>query len=227
MAFPQIRADGYRYGGENTNVTAHPISLPTTELEVGDLILVLFAVDGSETLVIDTSISGVNWTAEAIQATTSITAGIFWKISEGEGFDYLTINTTSEMASYITYGIYDYYESDPITVSSSATGSSTNMDPPALSPTYSGRDTLWIVFGALDGTAYATSAPTDFTNLIVATGASTDGVTCSSASREYNTSSSYNPGTFTNSTEDWITFTISINANPPTGVGISNFAFYS
>lgn len=222
MAFPQIRSS-IRYGSETSNVTAHSVAMPT-DAEEGDLIVVLFAVDASETLSIDTVISGVNWTAEATQATTPITAGVFWKISEGEGSDYLTINTSSEMASYITYGIYDYYEADPITVSSSATGSSTNMDPPSLTPTYPGRDTLWIVFGALDGTVYATAAPTDFTNLIIANGASSDGVTCSSATMEYNTSSSYNPGTFTNSTEDWIAFTISINANPPAGIGISNFA---
>lgn len=225
MAYPQVRSD-IRYGAEISNVTSHPISLPT-DAEVGDLILVFFGVDANETITIDTVYSGVAWSTEGSLSTSTNSAAIFSKISEGADNDYLQITTGSEMASYVSYAIYDYYSTDPITCSYGASGASTNMNPPSLPVTYSGRDSLWFVFGSMDGLVYATAAPTDFTNLITAAGSSSQGVTCSVAQREYNTTGSYDPGTFTNDTEDWVTFTLIVNGNPPTGIGISTFGYYN
>ena len=222
MAFPQIRSDGYRYGAETVNTTAHSISLPINEIQADDLILVFFAIDSSEGLTIDTIISGINWVTETTYSTTNVTAGIFWKIAEGEGYDYLTINTASEMASFVSYTITGYRESEPITVSTSATGSSTNMDPPSLTPLYGGQDYLWFVFGAMDGFVSASAAPSNFSDLLTANNLEEDGCTCSVANRQYNTTSAYNPGTFTNSTGDWIAFTVIVNPAPPLGIGISN-----
>lgn len=225
MAFPQIRADGYRTGAETSNSTSHSVSLPTTELEVDDLILVFFACDGSETLTIDTGISGSNWNIAAGYDSGYHTVGVYWKIAEGEGYDYLTINTTSEMASYISYAIYDYRSGDPLDISTYASGSSTNMNPPALTPSYGSLDYLWIVIGFCDALPYATAAPTDFSDLLYAYGGSLYSTTCSSATREYNTGSSYDPGTFTSSTADWISYTIVINPLPSLGIGINGFAY--
>jgi hypothetical protein len=224
MAFPQITYET-RYGAEISNNTSHSISLPTDMVE-GDLILVLFAVDASETLTINTGISGNNWNVAGSQATTPITAGVFWKIAEGEGYDYLQIDTTSEAASYISYGITGFYVADPIDISSVGTGSSTNMDPPSLTPSYDTRDYLWIVFGAMDGIVYATQAPNDFSDLVVGNNSYEDGCTCSSATREYRYGSAYNPGTFTNNSGDWITYTIIINPTSVVGVEFTNF-FYN
>lgn len=224
MAFPQIRTGGYRYGAEIADVTAHSVTLPS-EAEIGDLILVFFAVDSNVTLTIDTGISGANWNTASTRNLSAVTAGVFWKIAQGEGYDYLTINTTSEMASFVSYAIYNHFITTPITISSSATGTSANMNPPSLTPSYGGHDYLWFVFGGMDGIYAAEAAPTDFSGLLVANNASSQGSTCSVAYREYNTSSAYNPDAFTSTAEDWITYTVIVNPASVNGIPIPMFGY--
>ena len=217
MAYPTIQS-GTASGAETSNVTGHPITMPTG-VQTGELILVLFAVDGVETAVVNTAASGNNWTRTKTDATSgSHTIAVFWKIAEAS--NALTVDTTSEMAAFIAYRITGFYTTVPITICTTvATSTTGNMDPPALTPAYGAKDYLWIVFGGADGSPATTAAPGDFSGLINIDGGNGNGATASSAYRQYNTASEYNPGTFTNENDDWLAYTLVVNPTDAGGSG--------
>src|SRR5688572_2922108 len=75
-------------GRDASATTTHPITMPSS-VQVGDFLLVLFAIGGASTASVS---SGTGWTLfdhDAFGATSAV----FWKIADGS--DALTIGTTT------------------------------------------------------------------------------------------------------------------------------------
>lgn len=190
-----------------TDTTSHSITLPNG-IEKGDLLLIVFSVDGSPTASIDTG----NWTklSQASNSTT-VTGAIFWKFAEGG--DTATITTSSaEQSSYVAFRI----GRGGIPVGANANGSSTNSNPPSYTAT-SGADFLWLASRSGDGTVTATAAPVGFTNLQTQTASGSNGTTTNTAER-YSANTTWDPGTFTSETEQWVSYTVAIPFQRPTTV---------
>lgn len=211
--FPQILT-GTSTGADASVETTRAITMPT-DVAVGDLILVLIACDGTDgtDLIINTGVSGVNWTVENRQqyGTQNVTAEVIWKIAEGS--DALTITSTAEKVAYIAYRISNFKTSDPITVTNTTGVKTTNPDPPANTGVDGAVNYLWITWAITQNNPelVCSGAPTDFSGLVtqIATSASQQSV--SSASREYNTAAAYDPGTFTCGDSWWLAYTIIVN----------------
>lgn len=97
----------------------------------------------------------------------------------------------------------------------SAQGSSGNADPPNVSAGYS-ADRVWIAACVVDSSSSSVSAvPTNYTSRENVTSAtSSSSVIVCAATRDVTASSSEDPGAFTNTSRNWIAYTIGV---PPTG----------
>jgi len=191
--------------------TDHPIDMPDG-WEVGDLLLVCFGTDGTPTISINTTVSGSNWTMESqVSSGSNISGCIAWKIAEGS--DTLQFTTdAAESSTAKAYYISGAKTVDPIEYSS-ATGASTNADPPSGTTAYGNQDYLWLVFGCTEGNSnYTTAAPADFTGFDTYV-TTVSGVSIGSAYREYDVDGAYDPGAFTSAIRYWFAFTIIINPN--------------
>ena len=212
--FPQIESGTQT--GQTAQGTSHSITMPTG-VQVGELIMVLFAVDGVETISINTGISGDNWTIESqnsANGTFDASGCVVWKIAEGS--DVLTLTTTIEQGTFISYRITDFKTSDPLTVTNTtALNASNTYDPPSNTGDYGAVNYLWVVFAAVDNvrSEVASAAPTDFSDLTTQIGVDVAAASSSAAIREYNIGTAYDPGGFTASAglTDYVTFTIIVN----------------
>lgn len=216
MAYPQVRATGT--GINTSDSTSHVITFPDG-IQVGDLIVVIFGVDGNPTISIDTGYSGLGWTIETPTVTngTALSTTMRAKIATGTT-NYLSFTTSSsEQSAYAVY-IISGTNNNPIEYSiirvSGATGTSTNFDPPNTTGYNGTQDYLWLAVAFSDGVTVATAAPTNFTSLATQAGTST-GVSVSMATRQY-TGISLNPDVFTSAYSTWIAYTI--NIEPYSGV---------
>ena len=223
MAFPTIV--DYDTTLVASNTTSHEQNIPT-EYSAGDLLLCLFTCDAADVALGITT--GTGWVEIAEYSNIEITTGIFYKLSAADSSaDDLTLSTNSNQHSAsIIYAISGHDDSE-VPDYSRSNGNSTNADPPSLTPTNGRHDYLWIVCMATDGTVVASSEPTDFSNLITrASSSSSDGVSISSAQRNYHTNNTaYNPGTFTSATEQWVAITIAITPEEGPGFGISSVIY--
>ncbi len=187
------------------DTTSHSITMPA-DVAVGDIILVLFSVDGSPTISVNTGVSGSNWTLGTQASNSTVVKGVYaWKVAEGS--DVLTLTTSaSEQSSHISYCIKNHGSA---VEGASANGSSTNSNPPSLTPSWGSADNLWIATRHGDSTVLATVPPSNFTSLYSEAASGTSGASTSSAHRKH-TNSVLDPGTFTSSTEQWVSFTIAV-----------------
>lgn len=209
MAFPSVAATN---SGRTTttNTTSHAITLPSG-IVAGNLLLVVFSVDGNPTCSANTAASGTNWTKLGQSSNGSIVTGaIFWKIADGG--DALTIDTSAtEQSSHTSYRITGGYFVD----GTAANGSSTNSDPPNHTPSDSTQDYLWIETRSGDSTVVATAANGSFTNLLTLAAAGTGGASSNSAERQLN-ASSHDPAAFTSASEQWVSYTLAVSPVAPT-----------
>lgn len=197
-----------------SNTTSHAVTIPSGD--VGDLLVVALAVDGAPTISINTGASGAGWSrAGQASNSTTVTGDVFWKVAEGS--DALTLTTSaSEQSSHVVYRIKEFGAG---VETSNANGSSTNSNPPSLTPSWGSAETLWLVARMGDSTVQPTVAPTDFGGLVSIAAAGTGGASAAMAWRKYE-GSTLDPGTFTSTSEQWVSFTIAIQ--PASGdVGIS------
>jgi hypothetical protein len=192
-----------------TNTTSHAITMPTG-IQAGDLLLCVFSVDAAPTVSVNTGVSGDNWKklGQASYSTT-VTGAVFWKIAEGS--DALTLTTTSsEQSSHIVYRI-----SGGKSVSgTSANGSSTNSNPPSHTGHNGTEKYLWIATRSGDSTINATVAPSNMGSLVAYAAAGTGGASTAVAS-VVSEASSFDPSTFTSSSEQWVSWTIAVSASEP------------
>lgn len=192
--------------------TSFTVTMPSS-IVVGNMLIAVVSADGNPTLTVNTGSSGVNW-KKLGQASNStvVTGGIFWKLAEGS--DALVI--TSSASEQFSATVLQVSNARSLQ-GASANGSSTNSDAPNLAPTW-GVSTytvpcLWIATRSGDSTVVATVAPSSYSNLQSQAAGGTSGASTNTAERSL-TASSENPGTFTSTTEQWVSWTLAACSLP-------------
>lgn len=205
----------------SSNSTSHSVTIPGGD--AGDMLVAIFSSDGSVTC--STTSSGWNKLGQDAYGSSTgnqnnkVTGAIFWKMASGTtpAADALTVTTSaSRQSSHITYRI-----KGATGISGTATnGSSTNSNPPNH---VAGEDSwLWIATRSGDGTAVATSAPNNYTDLISRGSSGANGATTNSAIRLFGSAqSSQDPGSFSSGNEQWVSWTLAIHGPAPVVVHTS------
>lgn len=199
-----------------------PINLPAS-ISSGDLLVALIRLGTNATI---TFPGGWNALKNEVPDSDSDTVAIAWREadgSEGATFD-LTVSASAKAAA-IVYRITGAEDPDtqPPEVTTVATGSSADVDPPSISPTGGSKDYLFLALGT-SGAGGATGSNTWPSNYDdgQATASSTGGTSGSRSSvygagREL-TASSDDPGTFTlGAGRVWSAYTVAVHpaAAPP------------
>lgn len=181
---------------------SHPISLGSPS--AGDL-LVVFASSGS-TFYLNKTASGRAWfQVGGGNGASSLRVAVFAKIAEGGGNDGLTLETTiSNRVAALCYRITGH--SSAIAASSFATAVGTNGNPTSAAISGSAQDVLFLAFLATTSSV-ASAAPTNYGTLTTANSGTTAAVNV--AERNLNGTSD-DPGTFTNTSQEWGAVTIAI-----------------
>jgi len=190
-----------------SDTTSHSISLPGS-IQVGELLLVVFAVDAAPTITIDTGVSGSNWNLiTPVSQSTNVTGAILWKIAEGS--DVLTLTTSSaQQSSWISMRISGTATSSPVSVAS-VTSNSTNINPPGLTPPAGQLSYLWLAtFHGDAGTNHPSVAMASYSNFFKEVGG-VSGATVATAERLLNASTE-DPNNWVNGLVFSVAFTVSI-----------------
>lgn len=213
MAFPTVEGTAGKLQSV-TSTASQAVPYPTGVaggIQANDILLVVGGIDEAAA---GTTVSNWNgftqlfWT----DITTNVGAGgAAWIRASGGETGTITFTTSAaERADFIMYCIRGAHTTTAPAVGTTATASSTNPDPPALTPSWGAEDTLWWAVTVVDITV-PSAAPTNYTNLDTAT--STSGVTVATARRELNAASE-NPGVFTMATDQWLANTIGVRPAP-------------
>lgn len=202
-----------------TDTTSHTITLPSS-VQVGELLLVVFSVDGAPIVSVGSG-TGWNFLGQRSNGTT-VTGAVFWKIATGS--DALTVSTSvAEQSSHVSFRISGVKKPGAVSGTGSD-GSSTNSDPASHTmPGTDNRGRLWIATRSGDAQVVATAAPSGYSNLqsIAATGSG--GASTNTAEKETTgTTNVEDPGTFTSTTEQWVCFTIGIDVTGSHQLNFSN-----
>ena len=206
--FPSIVGSYSRYD-LTTSGTNHPIIITPTGITVGNLIMVVLVTSNSSTWTVNEGVSGASWNIEDQGVNGADVSGVVvWKIFE-EGDTLALTSSNGSRGAFFSYNISGHNVSNPLTVTH-AVANSTNANPPSNTPEYGSKNYLWMVYAGMGSYILASVAPADFSGLATQL-AYTSGVSSSVATREYNTDSAYDPGTFTSNYSSWLCFTIIIN----------------
>lgn len=192
-----------------TNTTTHTITMPSG-IQTGDLLLIVFSTDGAPGVVMLSN----DWVKlDTASYGTTVTGAIFYKFATGS--DSATVFTTAgEQSSHAVLRI----SGAGIPYAASSNGSSTNSNPPSLAMG-AARNHLWVATRSGDSTVVASAAPSGYSNLQSQAAAGTGGASTNTA--EYSDSdATEDPGTFTSTTEQWVSYTIGIPpADTVAGIG--------
>lgn len=208
MTFPVVAARTTTTDPSNTNSRSIGLGSPSA----GDILVVFATTSGAGgPYDIDLAASGSDWTL--IQAAgIQLRLGIFWKVANGS--DALTLKTIASTRMVATcYRITGHGSAMGGATSFPNSTAGANVNPPSASLTGSAQDALFIT--ALCGTSSnASAAPASYTNLTTAGIAFN--VFLSTAERELNGTSD-DPGSFTNTSQGYITTTVVVpSIGPPT-----------
>lgn len=206
--------------GSAVNAIAHVITWDAGVPTDGQLLLLVFTVDGPEVCTINTT-NFPGWVKLADQpdSTNVMTQTVFYKFSTG-GEVTVTVDTTTEQSTAVILCI----DNAGTPAGTSVGGNSTNANPPNHNPGVS-LPYLWIATCGQDSTVVATGTPQTpsvFGNLTTQAAAGTGGASTSTAELT-STASSMDPGAFTSATEQWAAWTIGIPpaAQPPIQLAVS------
>mgnify|MGYP001578964609 CR=1 FL=1 len=215
MAFPIVESSVSSDTG-TVDGSSHTVSLPSGIVS-GDLLVAMFSTDsvfpGGVTVTWP-----AGWTEFAAQDANDNLEQLHvaYRLADGTEGASITVTTSSnQMSCAVVYRISGALV--PATQppeAASISGTSTNPDPPNLTPTGGAKDYLWIAVAGTDNSAsvnafegypasYASNQHTDFNN-------STGGATIAAATQNLNAASE-NPGTFTQGSEQWAAMTIAIH----------------
>lgn len=161
-------------GKDGAAGTSHTVTLPAT-VNAGDLIVVIFHVDGNPTVTWDNSSQGT-WTAlnfSPYQDSTAIATHAYYKSAAGtEDGGTLTITTdVNEAATFVCFAIEGWHG----TTAPEGTGfrtTGTTIDPPSHAASWGSAANLWLAIGASDGSSQASGWPAGYSN----TGATDNGL---------------------------------------------------
>jgi len=216
----------------STQTTSHLVSMPTGDVDDGDLIVIVFANVGTDVV---TTPSG--WVL--LQSTQNV-SGSGLRLScyakkgnpndSGTTVDFVTAGAQRAAALSINFkkGTWFGYQFSStnffgsIKYGSSATGSSVSPNPPIVAG-FGGVNSTFIAIEAnLDGTATDTAYPANYvdrTNIV--SNAASSGISLSIAFRSKAViplvATTEDPGVFTIPSNPWIAQTLAIRASQPTG----------
>lgn len=195
MAFPVVATSSF--SAEVTNTTSHDVIIPTGTAS-GDRLVAVIAIDGNVT----TSGFPSGWSQLATVNSGGGSSHEIWeKIADGGESDFQYTTSGSETTCNKCLRITGAHASTASeTTITSAT--STNPDPPSLTPSWGAEDTLWIASYAIDGTNTATGYPTNYNDNQDTQASGDSSCSFGVATRELNATSD-NPGTFTVAEEQW------------------------
>lgn len=201
MSFPIVNSTSGAH--INTVAVSHNLTLPAG-IQSGDLLIALI---GSGSAINQTiNIQGSGWTElffVGVASNRKYAKG-FYRIADGTEGSSITVDLgTQHRLSYQIYRIINYNSNpEANAVYLGIDGS----DPPALTPSWGAKDTLWIAGLIPTGSSGTPSAPSNYTDLTVQSGFSTVTVT---ARRELNASTE-NPSTFGGSYTNPVGFTLGV-----------------
>lgn len=179
----------------------------------GELLVAIVAVDStsSQTWRIDETVSGGGWwLASHVVSNSAVLGMVAIKVADGgDALRLVAADSSPQQASAIVFRISGHGSYAAV---ASAVGSSTNGDPPNVAITGSAQDCLFIAALCTDAQVVASAAPATYGSLTTKVATNSTGASVSVADKAANATSD-NPGTFTNTTEQWVAFSIAIPEN--------------
>jgi len=169
--------------------------------DVGDLLVAFVGADG----VPDVSATGWTLLGQHDETGALCTAAVLYRVATGSDALTVALTASEECAVHVRR-----YRSAGTPEVAFADGSSTNADPPSLTPSGGSADYLWVAAVAWDSNTAltVTGFPSGYQG--IRTGPQAEiSVVIASTSRQA-TGSSENPGAFTSSTEQWVAATIAV-----------------
>lgn len=177
----------------------------------GELIVAIISVDGTSVWDVDQAFSGSWWVPSQVISNSFVTGIVAIKVATGSDALKFTLvgGSTLQQASAIVFRVSGHGSYAAV---SSATGNSANGDPPNVAISGSAQDCLFIAALCTDAQVVASAAPATYGNLTTKTATNATGASVSVADKAANASSD-NPAAFTNTTEQWVAYTIAIPEN--------------
>ncbi len=221
MAFPQV-ATSNSGDTASLNQTTHTLNMPAS-ISSGDLIVMMFAVDGDITT--SWPAGWVTLVDDSNAGGTQTTLAVRYRIADGtEGATIDVDSSASEQSAHVSYRINAWHGTTPPEVDI-AGANTANPDPPSVTASWGSDDNLWIAgTGYNDGRTVVTAYPTDYVSnqLNPAVGAGGTGVGVATDEVATNTE---DPATFTiDNGEVQTAFTIVVR--PAAAVGGGNPWYY-
>jgi len=212
MAAPSPRA-GSPLGTPSgtTDATSFAITLPTHD--VGDTFVACISSDSTPDL------SCTGWTRVSVgNAAGSTSRGQVFRRDTVAATSSETnptfISTAAEQYAAFVYAIPGSALLN-VEVSAPSSGADAAANPPNNAPSAGTQDYLWISYAALDGGAIGVgTGPSGYSGFAYTNNGSAQSCTAAVAHKT-STASSENPGTFTNTSEQWAGFTIAVYETPP------------
>lgn len=212
--YPQLAARSQ--GFLHSNATTRNITMPSGAA-TDDLLIAVVDIDGAQT--ISSSTSG--WTKKGEYGNASgDDVAVFVGVKGTAAEPLVVTNTTTKHSAWAVYAIRNWNGNLTNVEVASATGSSTNQNPPSLSPALGQKKYMWLAVGVgANNTTWPTLPPTGFPDLYVA-GCNTTG-TATAADVSFGIAwtvedvATKDPGTFTSPTAAWSALTIAI---PPSEI---------
>jgi hypothetical protein len=207
VSFPIVQTTSA--GTQTTNSFSWTLTYPSGVV-IGDLLLCFVGSDGG---------AGYNYTLAAewtriLHANNAAAILVVWyRIADGSESGTFTMSITGpagEQGAWRVVRISNWDGRRAPEITSAATGTSTNPDPPSLTPSWGLADTLWFAIEAADdGRTDATAWPLPDGNFNDSSGGATGAHlgTC----RDELMQASLDPGTFTiDRNEEWLAATLAV-----------------
>ncbi|KIA62989.1 hypothetical protein [Nocardia vulneris] len=204
--FPRLAA--YLTDFADSNGTSTNITMPTAA--TGDLLLVEFQADGSQTT-IGTSSSG--WTKIGQYANSTVSTFALFAGIQGTAAALTITNTTSLHRAWTVRVIKNWSGTIADIEVGSTTGSGTNMNPPSLTPAAGSRNWLWGAIGVgSQNSTYPTVPPASWGNFVNVRCNSSAGSTHIGHGDAWTIAAgtSMDPPTFTSASGAWLALTVAI-----------------
>lgn len=223
MAFPVVETTAET--AVSTAGTSHAITLPASVAST-DLVVLLVSV--GSTAATFNALAG--WT-ELLDENAAIGLKIIYYTGGGVPSAPTFTSSASTRSATIAYRISnaELPATQPPQIGTTATGTSINPNPPAVTPTGGANDYLWLACFSRDGEeadddTWVTAAPAGFSNLLQkACGiAGTNLAGMVAAAQQQLNASTLDPGTFTCATGGWRAQTIAVHPSsaPPAEIPI-------
>jgi len=211
MTFPTVV--GNRETVVNANATSVGALLVNGSNVAGRLVILIVTHDGNGA---DTWPGSPAWTMldDGLDGSSASRLDVRYRVVDGsEGWtgtdDAITVSDGSEHWVSYAWLISGQHASAP--EAAAATGTTGNVDPAALTPSWGSDDVLWIVAAVIDAGGAITGFPANYTDNQQSedTGGAAAGIGAGTCSRNL-TGASDNPGAFTNESASWRALTIAV-----------------